>query len=185
MTFLLPEVYLFITFLGLVLSEIGYFGERRRLIFPLAIFGLLIALIQTVLGLIVNYELVFQEHLIIDGLSYFFKIIFLILGLLVVILHWLSDEIPEDRSNEFNIFVIGSVLGMGVIAEAAKLSLIFVGILFVTLLGCFLSASSKNQERAIESSIKFNILSFASFGLFVMAGGILFSKTGSMDLVEI
>ena len=76
----LPELYLFVTVLGLVLGESAHHEEKVRLVLPTSLLGISGALIQTLLSYRGDPAQAFAATLSIDGFSLFFKTLFLILA---------------------------------------------------------------------------------------------------------
>src|SRR4051812_2037128 len=116
---LLPEIFLALTLVAVIIGEITYHGEQLRLIVPMALIGLAITLIQTVIAFKMPAAQIFSRTIVIDGISLFFKILFLVLAGLSIVGSTHTREIPEDRRAEFCALIVASTLAMGIVAASA------------------------------------------------------------------
>ena len=97
---LLPEIFLIVTFVGIVIGEIGYHGEKVRLISLTALIGLAGAFVQVLLSYRAGGAQVFGNVLSIDGLSLFFKLFFILLAILAVVTSLHTQEICTKKRAE-------------------------------------------------------------------------------------
>ena len=77
---LLPEAYLLLTALGLVLAESAHHEEKVRLVLPTSLLGIAGALLQTLLAYQGQPAQILAGTLSFDGFSLFFKTLFLLLA---------------------------------------------------------------------------------------------------------
>src|SRR5262245_60531899 len=103
---ILPELFLVLTLALVVFGEITYHGERTRLVSSTAVMGLGGAFIQTLITYQFGATQVFGQSLSIDGLSLFFKLIFIMLAALAIITANHTREIPRARASEYFALVI-------------------------------------------------------------------------------
>jgi len=167
--FLLPEVFLMVTLAGIVAGEITYRGEKIRLTEGIAFFGLASALIQSVYLLQYPSMEVFSKAFVIDHFSLLFKMFFMVLGALVVILSMYSRETMEKRQTEFYVFLVGSVLAMSIAASAADVLVVFLSFQLMNVLAYFMVGYSKHDVRSTEAAVKylmFSIVATVFFSLF-------------------
>lgn len=180
-----PELLLLLTLAGVIASEIGYHGEKIRLVTWTAIFGLGAALIQVILTHQANVSQVFEGALSIDGLSVFFRMFFIVLAGLVIIFSSFSKEISSDKRSEFYAFLIASALAMCIASSAVDILVIFLAMQCINVLSFFLAGYSKHSLKSTEAAIKYLLFSLISAAFFLYAVAILFSYAETLSLFEI
>ena len=184
MILFLPEIFIAITLAGVVLSEVGYHGEKVRLITMTSLIGLAGAFLQT----LVNYQngptRFLGDVLVIDGYSLFFKLFFIVLAVLAILTSSFSKEIRKDQRAEFCALILGSTLAMFLISAAADLLLAFLALQFLNLMSYFLSAQSKNNMLSTEASFKHLAFGVFSGTLLLYGVALLFAGTHSLNIYE-
>ncbi len=181
---LLPEIFLVATLAGLVLGEIGYRGERVRLITPTALVGLGGAFIQTLLTYRYGATEVLGRALSLDGFSLFFKLFFIVLAMIAVVSSSHSKEISREKRAEYCALVIAAALAMCLSAAASDLLVVFLSLQFLNLVGFFLAGFGKRSVLSTEAAVKH--LAFAAVAAALMLYGIatLFAATHTLNLYE-
>jgi NADH-quinone oxidoreductase subunit N len=140
-----PEIFLLLTFAGLVVSEIAYHGERVRFVGGIAMGGIAAALIQVFLTYQQTATQLFDGLLTVDGLSLFFKLFFMSLALMAVVLCLITQEIPERRRAEYFMFIVAAALAMCLAASATSLLVIFLALAAVNSAGYFFGFLFKRE----------------------------------------
>src|SRR4051794_21646618 len=92
---ILPEAILTLTLAFVIAAEITYHGERVRLVAATVLVGLAAAFVQTVVTYQFGAVQIFGGTLSIDGLSLFFKLLFIVLAGLAVITALQTREIAR------------------------------------------------------------------------------------------
>lgn len=182
--YLLPEIILSTLVIGLVLAEIGYYGEKVRLVSPITFLGLGAALVQ----LFVTYSngpvQLFNQSFIVDGLSFCFKIFFIVLALLVTVVSIYSYEITYKQRTEYLTFICGATLAGVVLSSATDLVLIYISLQLLNFACFFLAGYSKKSLRSTEASVKFTIFGAVSTTFFLFSSALFFSETKTLNLYE-
>lgn len=181
---LLPEVFLAITLAGLIAGEIGYHGERVRLISVTALIGLFGAFVQTLLTYKYGATQVFGHVLTIDGLSLFFKLFFIALAALAIVTASYSREITQEKRTEFCTLVVASCLAMCLAASAADMLVAFLALQFMNVLGYFLAAFGRRSLRSTEAAVKHLAFGAVAGALFLYSIAILFASTHGVNIYE-
>jgi NADH-quinone oxidoreductase subunit N len=182
--FLLPELYLLLTVAGLVIAEIGYHGERVRLVYGIAALGLLSALIQTLLSYQFLGIQAFGGSVLLDSLAIFFRLFFICLALLIVTLGYFTSEFPSKAKTEFYAFAVSSALVLSVFAMSVNLVLTFVCFQGVLALAYFMTAYRRTHSASTEAAIKLSLLGGVSLVLFLYGGGLLLRETGTLHFLQ-
>jgi NADH-quinone oxidoreductase subunit N len=179
---LLPEVFIALTLFGVVLGELGYRGERIRVSGLTVVFGLLGALIQTVLVFRFGIREAFGGTVRIDGVALFFKVAAIVISLYAILSGYLSKQIAPHRRTEYSALVLSATLGFSLLASAADLFLVWVS-LFLVILSCsFLSGFGTGSARSTEAAVKLLVSSSVAGALLLFGVGILFSIAQSTQL---
>ncbi|MBC7691261.1 MAG: NADH-quinone oxidoreductase subunit N [Methylotenera sp.] len=182
--FLLPEIFLTLTVAGIILSEVGYHGEKLRLITWIALTGLVGAFIQTLLTYPYGASQLFSNAIVVDGFSLFFKLFFITLAMLSVLTSARSREIPKDKRAEFTALILGSTIAMCLIASAADLLLAFLCLQFLNGMSYILSAQRKLSVLSTEASFKHLAFGAVSAALLLYGVALLFAGTQSLNIYE-
>jgi NADH-quinone oxidoreductase subunit N len=182
---IIPELIIALTMAFVLIGEITYYGERTRLLAGTALMGLGGAFFYTIASYREGASQLFYGAVSVDGLSLFFKLIFILLGMLTILSAGQSDEIPRKRRSEFVTLVLGSSLAMCFAAASAELLLSFLALQSVNLIACFIAGYGKTSIRSTEAAVKFMVFSAISGFCFLYGTGILFASTHSLNIYEI
>lgn len=182
---ILPEIFLALTLALVVAGEITYHGEDLRLITITAILGLGAAFVQTLITYQYGATQLFEHTLSIDGLSLFFKLIFILLAGLSIFIAMNTKEVPRSRQAEYVALVLASALGMCLAASSADLLLAFLSLQFTNVLAYFLAGYGKRSILSAEAAVKYMIFSAVAGALLLYGLAILFAHTQSLNIYEI
>jgi NADH-quinone oxidoreductase subunit N len=182
---ILPEAILAMTVAFVVFGELTHHGERARLISATALVGLAGAFAQTVLAYQYGATQVFGHALSIDGLSLFFKLLFITLAGLAVVTSLHTREIEPAHRPEFCALVVASTLGMCLAASSADLMLAFLSLQLVNLLAFFLAGYGKRSVLSTEAAVKYLVFCVVAAALFLYGTAALFAATRSLNIYEI
>jgi NADH-quinone oxidoreductase subunit N len=181
---LLPEIFLAITLLGILMGEVAYHGERLRLVSITALLGLTGAFIQVLLTYQYGASQIFGQAVSIDGLSLFFKLFFILLAGLAVGGSLHSREIPPSLRSEYSALIIGSALAMCLASSASDLLLAFTCLQLMNILGYFLAGYGKRSSRSTEAAIKHLGFGVVSAALLLYGMAVLFMATHTINIYE-
>jgi len=182
---LLPEFMLVFTLIGLLLGEIAYRGESRRLLTTIAVVGQASALIQMFLVYPHGAKLLFHESFAIDGIAVFFKFIFILFGLLSTAMIGFSKEIYEDIRAEYLLFQVAAVLLLCITASSTNLLLMLTGIFAVNAVLYFMTAFPARDLVSTEAAMKFYLASVVSFVFFFIGIILIYQYAQSLSIFEI
>ncbi len=181
---LLPEIYLALTLVLIIASEVAYHGEPVRLTGAMALMGLSGAFIQTLLTFRAAPAQLLGQALSVDGLSLFFKLFATLLGALTIISARDTREMPRSSRPEFCALIVGASLAMCVASSATDVLLAFLSLQFLNLLSVLLAGFSKSSVRSTEAAVKHLAFSAVSGFLFLFAVAILFASTSTVNILE-
>lgn len=182
---ILPEICLALTLACVIAGEITYSGEQVRLIGATALLGLSGAFIQTIISYGYGPAMVFGGVLSIDGFSLFFKLLFMILGIIAIFSVSLSKEIAQSRRTEYFALILSSILAMSLVASAADMVLAFLSFLFMNIISFFLAAYGQRSVLSTEAAVKYLAFGGVANALLLYAFAILFASTHTLNIYEI
>lgn len=182
---LLPEIYLALTIIAIVVSELSYHGERTRLVNVIAFLSLGAALIQTLLTYRYGATQIFNRAYSVDGLSLFFKLLAIILAAVSLLGALQSKEIRDSQRSEFVAHVLASTLAVCVAVSASDLILVFLALQLLSLVTYFLASFSTSSSQSIEAGFKHWVFSGISAVFFLFGVAILFAATHSVNIHQI
>ena len=185
MMLIMPEIFLALTLVFVIVGEITYHGERFRLIAVTALLGLGSAFVQSLIAYNFGAAQAFHQSLSIDGITFFFRILFISLAAISVGMSMHSSEIAPEKRSEYCALILASTLGMCLAASCADLLLAFLTLQFVNILAYFLAGFSKRSTISNEAAVKYMIFSAVSAGLLAYAMAILFGASHGLNIYNI
>ncbi len=182
---LIPFLLLTTTALGVMVLDLCFSANRRPNLAYLGCAGLLV----TMLLLIRDFggpEQAVGEMLIVDDLSRFLHLTFLLVALLTLLVsvHYLDrEEIPHG--GEYYALVLFGTLGMMVMASATDLIMIFLGLETLSIPLFILSGFLRSRPGSNESALKYLLLGALASAFLLYGIALLYGATGSTRLARI
>lgn len=180
---LFPEALL--TFLALLVVLLGALMKKGgKITGYLSLLGLIAAL-----GLVSNSIMIskpalfFFDTISVDGISQFFKAVFLIVSLLVVIAS-LSKYINVPGGDEFYALLLMATIGMMVVSSSVDLITLFVGFELAGLSTYSLAAFDKSKKN-LEAAMKFFIFGSVASAFMLFGFSLLYGMAGTTKIAAI
>ncbi len=186
-----PELLL--TFYAFFMLLLAVFPAFKRWVGWLSAFGCLLSL-----GVVISYPvqqgfaalqtsnwLFFGNLVVLDGFGLFFKVIFLLSALLTILLSTRYLDIEGVQSGEYYSLMFFAVVGMMIMASAADLLTVFVGLELMAISVYILVGYLRGNRKSNEAALKYFLLGAFSSGIFVYAASLIYGVTGSTNLYEI
>jgi NADH-quinone oxidoreductase subunit N len=131
-------------------------------------------------------EIIFTGMVVIDPFAVFFKILFVVSTVFVIIFTISSKEIQEStHHNEHVYLMVAMALGAFVMASASNMIMMYLSLETVSISSYILSGYTKRIKRSSESAMKYVIYGAASSGIMIYGMSLLYGFTGSMNVYEI
>ncbi|OPY52553.1 MAG: F(420)H(2) dehydrogenase subunit N [Methanosaeta sp. PtaU1.Bin060] len=127
-------------------------------------------------------EIFFYDTISVDGLSQFFKAVFLIVSLLVVIAS-LSRYTGKGADEYFALLLLATV-GMMVVASSIDLVTLFVGFELASLSTYSLAAFDKSKKN-LEAAMKYFIFGSVSSAFMLFGFSLFYGMAGSTRLADV
>jgi len=127
----------------------------------------------------------FSGQLAVDGFGSFFSALFLVAAALAIgaSFRFLDDE--DAHAPEYYFFMLTSLIGMMIMARAADLISLFVGLELQALSVYVLVGYLTKDRRSTEAGLKYFILGGLSSGIFIYALSLVYAVTGTTNLEAI
>ncbi|MEO5360897.1 MAG: NADH-quinone oxidoreductase subunit N [Nitrospirota bacterium] len=177
---LLPEIML--ASLGLVLLLVEAFVKRKEVVAVLALLGAFAAFLSLKFS---SFGVLFNGMFILDGYSFFFKVIFfvnLILSILISV-RYLKTE--DSFHGEYYCLLVFSTCGMMIMASAGNLITLYLGLELMALSTYVLAGFVRHDTKSTEAAVKYFLTGGFSTALLLYGISLIYGVTGSMDLKTI
>jgi NADH-quinone oxidoreductase subunit N len=148
--------------------------------------GLSIASIVATAALMVNASgATFGGMFIADGYSLFFKVIFCINVILTVLISMKYVVIEKINYGEYYGIMLFSTIGMMVMASAAELIVLYVGLELMALSTYILAGFKRYDIRSNEAALKYFLLGAFSSAFLLYGISLIYGLTGTTELKAI
>ena len=176
--------------LGLVLMLADFFvpAERRRFIGYAAILALGVLLVASLSGngSCGQFGTAFHGMFINDGLSLFFKQLFLIAAILVLFMAAeFSDCLAAGSVAEYYSLIVFALAGMLFAASANDFTMLFVSIELITITFYILVSFQRSKIISLEAGVKYLILGALSSSFMVFGIALIWGTTGKLNFTEL
>jgi NADH-quinone oxidoreductase subunit N len=173
----------FATLWTILLIVVEATAKRAQLTFSLTSVGLLILITMMLFPSEQGYA--FGEMLRLSPYSQFANFVFALSGLLVITLSqsYLAKE--NIHFGEYYIIVFIATLGMMLMASAAHMVVLFIGLEIMSIALYVLAGIMRKDLRANEAAMKYFLLGAFSSGFFLYGIALIYGATGEMTLFKI
>lgn len=121
----------------------------------------------------------FGDSFVQDGLSFFFKTLFLLAGFLTLYLIRNYQASLKRGHSEFSLLVLFSQIGLSFLASANDLLLFFVSLEILTVSLYVMTAYLRDNSASIEAGVKYLILGALSTAVFVFGASFVYGTTAT------
>jgi len=181
---LAPEMLIALTGLLLLISGLILAGRGQRLVGIISVV-LLVAVLLLVVVRFSESAVFFNGVYQVDTFANFFKALFLIAAVLVMLSAGKYTQRFEQKQSEFYALMVFATLGMMVMAAAGDLITIYIGLELMTVSFYILTAYLLNDEASSEAGLKYLILGAISSAILLFGMSLLFALSGTTVISEI
>ena len=121
----------------------------------------------------------------VDTLALGISMLFYVTGIATVFLALRSIAVREVGSGEFFVLMIGSIAGMVVLAGAANLITLFIGLELLSIPLYVLCGTELRRATSLEAGLKYLIIGSVGSGTLLYGLALVYGATGSTDFAEI
>ncbi|MBI3086564.1 MAG: NADH-quinone oxidoreductase subunit N [candidate division NC10 bacterium] len=183
---LAPEIVITVTGLLVLLLDLAVRGRNRGWLGALSVLGVIVAL-----GLVVRQAaaparaLAFSGLHVVDNYANFFKVVFLLSAIIVILLSARTLQEQGMPVGEFNALLLFATLGTMLMASAADLLSLFVGLETMAVCTYVLCGFLKRDQRCNEGALKYLLMGAFSTGVVLYGMVLLYGFAGSTNLEAI
>ena len=189
---IIPEFFLGISIIylflfGSIVSTYKTYPLIQNLISNLSvlILSLCTFLIYNDIFLFSEYNLFFEETIVVDYLSFTAKIAIAVSSLICIIMigHYLKDQ----KINQFEYFIVIliSILGFFLLCSSNDFITAYLAIELQSLSFYIMSAFKKNSSFSVEAGLKYFILGSFSSALFLFGSSIIYGVLGTLNFEDL
>jgi NADH-quinone oxidoreductase subunit N len=181
----LPEIVLMSAIVLVLLVDLATGSRRRGLNAGVAIAGMLAAFAAALAQVGTPSTFLFERMLVLDPFGIFYKLFFLAVGAVIVLVAHPYRELTGQGHGESYAMVLGVVLGMMLLATASNLLMIYLALEMVSLPSYLLTGVLRRDDKSSEAGLKYVLFGAAASGCMVYGMSLFYGMTGSLDLVEV
>jgi NADH-quinone oxidoreductase subunit N len=179
---LLPELLLAAMGMGLLLVGL-WRPQAGKLAFFLTNLSLVAAAAAT--ALLGEGGEAFAGTVLVDRFALYFRLLFLLAGLLVA---WLSQEFLQRAGQspwEYYALLLFTLVGMCLLASGVHLAGLYVALELMALSSYILAGFWRGQVKSHEAATKYFVLGALSSGILVYGLSLIYGATGTLSLREV
>src|SRR5512139_432424 len=190
----LPEIDLYliapeivITIFGFLVLMVDVFSpkkERKGYLGVISLIGILIAFFYT-LPLMGSASSGFEGMFTADGYALFFKITFMIIAFLTVLISMEYIQREGIAFGEYYALILFATLGMMLMAAGTHFIIIFLGLETMSISIYVLAGMVREDKRSAEAALKYFILGAFATGFLLYGIALIYGATGSLHLKDI
>jgi len=181
---LLPEIVITLTALLVLVLDFAVRGRRRGWLGGLSVLGVVIAL-----SLVIRQAasgpsrvLAFSGLHVVDDYANFFKVVFLLSTIIVILLSARTLEEQDVDLGEFCALLLFATLGTMLMASAVDLLSLFIGLETMAVSTYVLCGFLKRDQRCNEGALKYLLMGAFSTGVILYGMVLLYGFAGSTAL---
>jgi len=183
----IPELIVATGFIVLMMLDLVVPASRRTVLAWVSTVVLGLTLASVVFGWFdtSRHGYAYYEAIAYDRFGFFVDGIIITSAILVV---WISPGYLNRRGlhyGEYYALILGSVLGMMLLAAATSLMVIFLGIELLSIALYVLSGFARTEERSQEAGIKYLLLGAFASGFLLYGMALIYGETGHTQLPRI
>jgi NADH-quinone oxidoreductase subunit N len=182
--YIIPEMTILAFAVVAMFVHIYNKANGRRLAGFISLTGLVAAAVCLFYSPISAAE-IYSGSLLADKFAFYFKIIFIISGILTIVLAFRFFDIEKSEAGEAYYLVLLSIIGMMFAVSSVDLISFYVSFELFAILSYILAGIFKKDKRSAEAGIKYFILGTLSSAVMVLGMAILLGIAGSTGYSEI
>jgi NADH-quinone oxidoreductase subunit N len=179
-----PELVLTGFALLILLMSVFIRTEQRGFLGYTALLGVIAAMVSLywVMGKEVS---AFGDMVRIDSLSFFFKVMILIISLLTILVSLSYAKREGIGFGEYYVLVLFATVGMMLMATAVNLLIIFLGLEVMSISIYILAGIMRDDTRSVEAAFKYFLLGAFASAFLLYGIALTYAATGTLDLAGI
>jgi NADH-quinone oxidoreductase subunit N len=190
----IPEIDIYLISPEIIITAFGFLvllvdvflakEERKGYLGILSLIGIVLAFFYT-LPLVGSGKTGFEGMFTSDGFAIFFKITFLIIAFLTLLISMGYTSREGIESGEYYALVLFATLGMMLMASGTHLIIIFLGLETMSVSIYILAGMMREDKKSVESALKYFLLGAFATGFLLYGIALIYGATGSLYLKDI
>lgn len=184
----LPEISLTVTLALVILLDLIFGKKFKNVGAFVSLVGLAVTLFFTLKQYGANYQ-IFRGMFVVDPYSTFFKFVFIISAVVIIVFSLQSYELKETsarrRTGEYYFLILSLTLGAFLMAGAVNLVMMYLSLELVSISSYILAGYIKESERSSEASMKYVIYGALSSGLMIYGISLIYGLTGELNIYAV
>ncbi|MFN7181113.1 MAG: NADH-quinone oxidoreductase subunit N [Planctomycetota bacterium] len=127
----------------------------------------------------------FSNLIVVDNLSLFFQVVFVITGVLCYIISLVEKEMEKYNIGEFFFLLVSTIFGLSLMITSNNLLMLLVSIELVSLCSYALSGYFYNNKRSSESALKYSLFGASTSGIAIFGLSLIAVSCGSIYFSDI
>jgi len=180
----LPELIVLVWACAALMVDLLLRRGQRIALAGFSLAGVLLALLACI-PLVGTTVTTFNGMYALDGFSLFFKVLFLLVVALTILIsprYLLIEEIP---AGEYYALILFSTIGMMMMAAGMDLLAIYLGLELMSLAIYALAGFVKRNPKSIEAALKYFLMGSFSSGILLYGLALLYGLTGTTQLTTL
>jgi NADH-quinone oxidoreductase subunit N len=190
----IPEIDLYLIAPEIIITAFGFLvllldvflpkGERKGYLGVISLIGIFFAFLYT-LPQMGSARSGFDGMFISDGYALFFKITFLIIAFLTVLISIGYTRREGIEFGEYYALILFATLGMMLMAAGSHLITIFLGLETMSISIYILAGMMREDKGSVEAALKYFLLGAFATGFLLYGIALIYGATGSLYLKDI
>nr|BAL57982.1 NADH dehydrogenase I subunit N [uncultured prokaryote] len=179
-----PEIIIS-SFILLILLMVSFSRKTDIVAHYVSLFGLFLSFLAVMYGIKDQQVSIFRDLLAIDKLSTYFKVFFIIVTALTILISMGSLEVERLKKSEYYSLILAVCLGMMLLSSATDLLMIYLSMEMVSLTSYILVGFLREENRSTEAALKYVLFGAACSGCMLYGMSLFYGVSGSTNLYEI
>jgi NADH-quinone oxidoreductase subunit N len=190
----IPEIDLYLIAPEIIITAFGFLvllvdvflpkEERKGYLGIISLVGIVVAFLFT-LSQMGDVKSGFEGMFISDGYALFFKITFLIIAFLTVLISIGYTQREGIAFGEYYALILFATFGMMLMAAGTHLIIIFLGLETMSISIYILAGMMREDKRSVEAALKYFLLGAFATGFLLYGIALIYGATGSFHLKDI
>ena len=186
-SFFMPEVYLTVLFIVVLVTDLLFGKKSAKLCRIVASMGILLVIFKDLqqVALTGAYALpIFNGMLVLHRTAIAFKFIIDVLAFALLLYFAWDKKLQEHKKGLSDLYsiVIGSVLGLHLMAMAINLLSVYLAIEFVSIASYLLASYRTENAKTTEAGLKYVLFGAAASAVMLYGISLIYAYSGSLDL---
>ncbi len=180
--YFVPEIVLSLAIVAVLVADMLARGRRRGLNAAVACVGLVVAFAAALLQVGTEPRMLFEGMLVLDPFGIFFKLFFIAVTVIIVLVVHPYRELSERYHGEAYVMMLGAVIGMMLLATASNLLMIYLALEMTSLPSYLLTSVLRRDAKSSEAGLKYVLFGAAASGAMVYGMSLFYGMTGSLSI---